>query len=83
MACDTVVQCFSPMEVNMEPDSIPDLSPERAYAHRVAAEELVKYWQEFGHWRKAKRGTAGAVPAHVKRMVAPPLTDKPVPHSSA
>ena len=41
-----------PMEVHMASDSLPDLSPEQEFAHKLAAQELAKYCQEFSRWRK-------------------------------
>ena len=42
----------------MPSDSFPDLSPEEEFAHKLAAQELAKYCQEFSRWRKTRRGRA-------------------------
>ena len=39
-------------------DTLPDLSPEQNFAHKLAAQELAKYCQEFSRWRKTRRGSA-------------------------
>jgi len=46
------------MEVYMPSDSLPDLSPEQEYAHKLAAQELAKYCEEFSRWRQTKGGIA-------------------------
>ena len=45
-----------PVEVHMTPDSLPHLSPEQEFAHKLAAQELAKYCQEFSRWRKSRKG---------------------------
>ena len=47
-----------PVEVHMTPDSLPHLSPEQEFAHKLAAQELAKYCQEFSRWRKSKGRSA-------------------------
>jgi GH24 family phage-related lysozyme (muramidase) len=42
----------------MPSDTLPELSPEQNFAHKLAAQELAKYCQEFSRWRKTKRGRA-------------------------
>jgi len=64
----------------MEFNSLTDLSPADAYAHKIAAKELAKYCQEFAHWRAADRVSTGS--AHSPRpqgMPVTPLTGKPAP----
>ena len=64
----------------MEFNSLPDLSPEHSYAHKIAAKELAKYCQEFARSRTAKRGSGGFV--HSPRMrdiLVPHLNEKPEP----
>jgi len=67
-------------------NSLPDLSPERAYAHQVAARELAKYCQEFALWRRTKRSIARPVKSPRSRgLLVVPQTEKPdppEPHSS-
>ena len=58
----------------MESDSYPDLSPEHAYAHKIAAKELVKYCLEFDRWRTAERCIVGLAPDPRRRgMLVPRL----------
>ena len=62
-----------PMEVHMASDSLPDLSPEQEFAHKLAAQELAKYCQEFSRWRIAKRGSAASEKSQrVQGMLTPP-----------
>jgi hypothetical protein len=42
----------------MATDSLPDLSPDQAYAHKFAGQELAKYCQEFSYWRNTRRAFA-------------------------
>jgi len=64
----------------MEFDSLPDLSPEHTYAHKIAARELVKYCEEFARWRIAKRGSAGPVQSpRTREIPVPRLSEKPGP----
>jgi len=42
----------------MPSESFVDLSPEEKFARKLAAQELVKYCQEFSRWRKTNRGSA-------------------------
>jgi len=71
----------------MESNSLPDLSPEHSYAHKIAARELVKYCEEFARWRTAKQGSAGLVHSPRRRdLPVPRLNEKPGPlgpHSQA
>ena len=71
----------------MASNSLPDLSPEYAYAHKIAAKELAKYCQEFARWRTAERVSACLIQSPRKQgMLVMPLTEKPdppVPHSAA
>jgi len=76
-----------PVEVHMTMDSLPRLSPEQEFAHKLAAQELAKYCQEFSRWRKSKVGqcslgkiSARAGYAGITSLKKP---DSPVPHSSA
>ena len=39
----------------MASHSLPHLSPEQEFGHKLAAQELAKYLQEFSRWRKSKR----------------------------
>jgi len=55
-------------------DTVPDLSPEQKFAHKLAAQELAKYCQEFSRWRRTKRGRAAVdntVSAQCTHEVAP------------
>jgi len=64
----------------MEFDSLPDLSPEHSYAHKIAAKELAKYCEEIARWRTAKRGSAGPVQSRRMRQIpVPRLSEKPGP----
>jgi hypothetical protein len=68
-------------------DSLTDLSPEHAYAHRIAAKALAKYCQEFARWRAAERVSTGLPQSkRPQGMLVTPLTEKPdppVPNSAA
>lgn len=62
----------------MPSDLLPELSPEQKFAHKLAAQELAKYCQEFSRWRRTKWGSAvlyGSLPA--KRMLASIPVKKP------
>jgi hypothetical protein len=64
----------------MASNSLPDLSPEHANAHKIAARALAKYWQEFARWRTADRVSAGSLrPLRPQGMLVTPLTKKPDP----
>jgi hypothetical protein len=64
----------------MESNSLPDLSPEHSYAHRIAAKELAKYCQEFARWRTAKRRNSGLVQDPGRREnLLPRLNEEPGP----
>jgi hypothetical protein len=75
------------MEVYMLSDFLPELSPEQEKAHKLAAQELAKYCEEFSRWRKTKRGSAASEKSlRARGMPVPPPTKKPgspVPNSSA
>ena len=64
----------------MASNSLPDLSPENANAHKIAAKALASYWREFARWRAAERVSAGS-PQSRRPEVVPvtPLTEKPGP----
>jgi hypothetical protein len=71
-----------PMEVYMPSDSLPDLSPEQEFAHKLAAQELAKYCQEFSRWRIRKRGRAASEKSQrVQGMLIPPPLKKPDPRA--
>jgi hypothetical protein len=78
---------FSSMEVYMPSDSLPDLSPEQEFAHKIAARELAKYCEEFSRWRIRKRGRAASEKSQrVQGMLISPPIEKPdplAPRSSA
>jgi hypothetical protein len=71
----------------MSSDSLPYLSPEQEFAHKLAAQELAKYCQEFSRWRKSKGCSAAAEKAQRAQgmLILPPMKkpDPAVPHSSA
>jgi hypothetical protein len=76
-----------PMEVHMTSESLPHLSPEQDFAHKLAAQELVKYCQEFSCWRWSKGGqySLGEISAPAEYAPLGSLK-KPyprAPHSSA
>lgn len=76
-----------PVEVHMSSDSLPHLSPEQEFAHKLAAQELAKYCQEFSRWRKSKGYSAASKKSQRAQgmLDSPPMKklDPPVPHSSA
>jgi hypothetical protein len=76
-----------PVEVHMTSDSLPHLSPEQEFAHKLAAQELAKYCQEFSRWRKSKKGQCSlgkiSAPAGYAGIASLKKPDPPVPHSSA
>ena len=76
-----------PTEVHMALDSLPHLSPEQEFAHKLAAQELAKYCQEFSRWRKSKKGQCSlgniSAPAGYAGIASLKKADAPVPHSSA
>ncbi len=43
----------------MSSNILPDLSPEFAHAHKIAAKEMIKYCKEFYRWRTPERISAG------------------------
>jgi hypothetical protein len=64
----------------MESNSLPDLSPEHSYAHKIAAKELAKYCQEIARWRTAQRVSSGLVHSPQRREIpVPRLNGKPGP----
>lgn len=70
----------------MPSESLPELSPEQKFAHRLAAQELAKYCEEFSRWRRTRRGSAAlnkSLPA--QGTLGQPPVKKPAPaapHSS-
>jgi hypothetical protein len=76
-----------PTEVHMTSDSLPHLSPEQEFAHKLAAQELAKYCQEFSRWRKSKGGQCSlrkiSAPAEYAALASLKKPDPPAPHSSA
>jgi hypothetical protein len=38
----------------MPSDSLSRFSPEQEFAHKLAAQELAKYCQDFSRWRESK-----------------------------
>ena len=61
-------------------NSLTDFSAEDAYAHRIAAKELTKYWQEFARWRAVEWvSTGSAKPPRPQGMPVTPLAKKPDP----
>jgi hypothetical protein len=71
----------------MPSDTSPDSSPEQSFAHKLAAQELAKYCQEFSRWRRTKRGSAAlekSLPAQgAPGPISPKKSDPPAPHSTA
>jgi hypothetical protein len=68
------------MEVDMPSDFVSDSSFEQESAHKLAAQELAKYCQEFSRWRKTKGGRAASEnPQRVQGVLAPPPLKKPEP----
>ena len=64
----------------MASDSVPEFSSEQVLAHKLAAQEVAKYCQEFSRWRIAKRGSAGSEESRrVKRPLTPLSLKKPDP----
>ena len=57
----------------MSPDTLPDLSPELAYALRIAARELARYCEEFALWRKTTRGSLAVQCLPRREMLLPHL----------
>jgi hypothetical protein len=64
-------------------DPLPDLSPEQNFAHKLAAQELAKYCQEFSRWRKTRRGRAAVdnAPAGRCRLEVPAMKEPKQPSS--
>ena len=71
----------------MASGSLANLSPEQEIAHKLAAQELAKYCEEFSRWRKTKGGSAASnksLPAQGTLAPTPvKKPDPPAPHSSA
>jgi len=71
----------------MSSDPLPDLSPEQKFAHKLAAQELAKYCEEFSRWRKTKRGSAAVDQSLPRggRLIPVPAREpeSPPSHSSA
>jgi hypothetical protein len=64
----------------MASDSVPELSSEQVLAHKLAAQEVAKYCQEFSRWRMTKRGSAASQESRrVQRPLIPPPMKKPTP----
>ena len=40
----------------MPSDSLSRFSPEQEFAHKLAAQELAKYCQDFSRWRESQEG---------------------------
>jgi len=70
----------------MPSESLPDVSSEQLQAHKLAAQELVKYCEEFSRWRKTKRGSAAFERSLRARdtLGGPPMKkpDPSAPHST-
>ena len=60
-------------------DSLADLSPDQAYAHKVAVQQLAKYCQEFSCWRKTKRASAALDKSLRAQTLLGPSAKKPAP----
>jgi len=59
----------------MPSDLLPDFSSEQEFAHKLAAQKLVKYCEEFSRWRESKGGSASldkSLPAQ-GRLGPPPM----------
>jgi len=70
----------------MPSESFPDLSSEQESAHKIAAQELARYCQDFSRWRKTKRGRAASEKSQPAQGVLVPPMKKPdpgVPHSAS
>jgi hypothetical protein len=71
----------------MTSDPLPDFSSEQEFAHKLAAQELAKYCQEFSRWRMRKQGKAALQESQPPQgILAPSPRKKPdpsIPHSSA
>ena len=71
----------------MTSESLPHLSPEQEFAHKLAAQELVKYCQEFWRWRDSKGGQTSlgeiSAPAEYAALGSLKKPDPPAPRSSA
>ena len=63
----------------MPSESFPDLSSEQEFAHKIAAQELAKYCQDFSRWRRAKRGRAALEKSQPEQGVMDPPLKKPDP----
>jgi len=68
------------VEVHMDFDSYPDLSPEYFNAHKIAARELVKYCKEFDRWLTTERRIVGRAQDPRRRgMLVPHPALRPAP----
>jgi len=64
----------------MSSDFLPEFSLEQEFAHKLAAQELAKYCEEFARWRRTKKDWAVMDKSAPKRgMLVPPATRKPAP----
>ena len=63
----------------MSPNDLPDLSPEAAYALRIAARELVRYCEDFAYWRNTKRGSLAVQSLPKQAALLPHLMRNPRP----
>jgi len=71
----------------MTSDSFPHLSLEQEFAHKLAAQELTKYCQDFSRWRESKKGQCSlgeiSAPAGYASLASLKKPDRLAPHSSA
>jgi len=63
----------------MSQNTVPELSPDRAYALKLAARELARYCEEFALWRKTKRGCLAVQSLPRPKMPLPHLMRNPPP----
>ena len=63
----------------MATNSLPDLSPDQAYAHKFAVQELTKYYREFSRWRSTKRALATLGESVPLQDPMGPALEKPTP----
>ena len=69
----------------MQSEPFADLSSEQEFAHKIAAQELARYCQDFSRWRKTKRGRAASEKSQpAQGVLAPPMKkpDPATPHSA-
>jgi len=71
----------------MPSDSLSRLSPEQEFAHKLAAQELAKYCQDFSRWRESSGGQYSleriSAPTGYAGSASLNKPDPPVPHPSA